>query len=114
MINTYPKILSQQHSDGEVSLLLWIDPQCDYFKGHFDQQPIFPGLGQIDFAIKMASEHFGLAQEGFRNIPQIKFMRVISPDDEVTLILKFANRILQFSYAYGSGLASQGKVQYVE
>lgn len=114
MINTYPSVTKvTQVAQQEISLELWIDPNCDYFKGHFDQQPIFPGLGQIDFAIKMANQYLGLDMLACRDIPQIKFMRIIAPNDQVILSLKYANGVLSFYYAHGEKVASQGKIKYV-
>ncbi len=113
MINNYPKVEEiKQISEDEFVVNLLITPECDFFKGHFENQPVLPGVGQIDFAIKMASECFKISKLEFRNMPQAKFKKVIAANDDLELHLKKKAGTMSFEYRSNDMSMSSGKVKY--
>jgi 3-hydroxymyristoyl/3-hydroxydecanoyl-(acyl carrier protein) dehydratase len=115
MINNYPKVLNvTKHSDEQISLDIIVGTECEFFKGHFDDQAVLPGIGQIDFAIKMASEQFGIDMYQFNSIPQAKFKKVVVPNDSLTLYLTKKANVVSFEYRLQEEQVSLGKLKYAE
>lgn len=114
MIKHYPEIKSvEKHSAEEVTLNFIVLPKYEGFQGHFPNQPIFPGVGQIDLVIKSACEQFELDPYQFCDIPQIKFMKIILPNDCLTLHLIKENNAISFKFQIKEQIVSQGKIKYV-
>ncbi|API87443.1 hydroxymyristoyl-ACP dehydratase [Francisella uliginis] len=86
--------------------------ECDFFKGHFQEQPILPGIAQVDFVINLASEIFNIDKSSFGNIPQIKFKKAILPDDNLDIKLSNKNNIVSFEFLLKGQTASLGKIKY--
>ena len=114
MINNYPKINSvNKVSDDKVTIDILVTPECDFFKGHFDDHAVLPGIGQIDFAIKMINEHFGLDSHDMISIPQAKFKKVIVPNDNLELKISKNPKDISFEYLLNGEQVSVGKLKYV-
>ena len=81
-------ILEQTIEANTAQLLLRIDPEIFYFKGHFDDYPILAGVVQIDWAIYYGKKLLG-AMGSFSGMEVIKFQQPILPHDTVLLSLKW-------------------------
>ncbi|MDR0247656.1 MAG: AMP-binding protein, partial [Burkholderiales bacterium] len=95
----------------ELTLALRDCPQA--FDGHFPQMAILPGVAQIDWALRLAQRHFPI--EGrFSDLRQLRFQRILRPDDEVSLTLRFSpeKKEVQFVYASAHGVHSQGRALF--
>ncbi|MCL2872547.1 MAG: AMP-binding protein [Betaproteobacteria bacterium] len=93
----------------EVVLTLALRDCLYAFDGHFPELPILPGVIQIDWALRLAQRCFPI--EGrFSGLRQLRFQRILRPDDEVTLTLRFSpeKKEVRFSYASKWGEHSQG------
>jgi 3-hydroxyacyl-[acyl-carrier-protein] dehydratase len=113
MIENHPIIISIKKTDDNNAIINTIfDDECDLFKGHFDNQAILPGIAQIDFTIKLASEIFEIEKDRFTDIPQAKFRKVILPNDNILITLKNANNAISFEYLLNGERASLGKIKY--
>ena len=89
MIENYPKVISIKKTDDNNAIIDTVfGAECDFFKGHFDNQAILAGIAQIDFTIKLASEIFDIEKDRFAGIPQAKFKKVILPNDNISITLK--------------------------
>lgn len=97
-----PTILAQAIEDNTLKLLLQIDPEITYFKGHFDDYPILAGVVQLDWAI-----HYGKklldAHGSFSGMEVIKFQQPILPNDNVLLTLKWDEEKQKLYFWYTSG-----------
>ncbi|MDR2925850.1 MAG: AMP-binding protein [Azoarcus sp.] len=83
------------------------------FDGHFPQLPILAGVIQVDWALRLAQRYFPV--EGhFSDLRQLRFQRILRPDDEVTLTLRFLpeKNEVRFSYASAQGIHSQGNASF--
>ena len=113
MIKNYPKVNNiKKLNDSCVVVDVTFGADCDFFKGHFETTQILPGIGQISFAIKLASEIFNIDEESFTNIPQTKFKKVILPNDNILISLKNINNTISFEYLLNGEQASLGKIKY--
>ena len=84
-----------------------------YFRGHFDVQPILPGVVQLGWVYEYSHEIFGIYAK--THIPRIKFRARCSPGEWVTLEINHEpqKKFFNFTYRFQDGReASKGKIKY--
>lgn len=106
-----PTALSLQTSDRSAELLLWVDGQLPCFDGHFPQQPILPGVAQLDWAGRAASALFGLPL-GCRELRRIKFSNPAGPDTTLILQIERRQSAVNFECRTAAGLHAKGSLVY--
>lgn len=82
-----PDIVDTQISEHSAILTLYVPKTIAWFKGHFPDQPVLPGVVQIDWAIKVAKAVFSSQVAPFSQITNLKFKSVVLPETEVRLEL---------------------------
>ena len=110
---TRPILLDRTASRSALLLKMKLPTDLDYFDGHFDSYPILPGVIQLDWAVKFARDEFPL--DGmFQRIEALKFFRVLSAGEEVTLKLRFdaKKELLHFQYDSDQHKHSAGRIQF--
>src|SRR5690349_8770493 len=112
---THPLIESTERTAQGLQLALTIPPDLHYFKGHFPQYAMLPGVVQVTWAIELARQHLSCGGN-FRGLSALKFMRVIQPGSKVTLTLNFDAdaRRLNFEYCSPDGSCSIGTAQFAD
>jgi len=82
----------KQNSDSQISVVVELNPQHAIYKGHFPQQPIVPGVCQIQIVKELLEDLTGkkLQMTGGDNI---KFTGMIIPDQSpvVNIDLDYKN-----------------------
>jgi 3-hydroxymyristoyl/3-hydroxydecanoyl-(acyl carrier protein) dehydratase len=108
-----PEVISVTRSEDRVELSLVIPAALLYFRGHFPNFPILPGIVQLDWAIRYGKHHFALGAVSPTKI-RIKFRKPIRPNHRVTLSLKHfrARASVEFSYTDGEGACSSGQIGF--
>ena len=88
-----------------------LPPELFWFKGHFPEQSIIPGVTQIHRAIHYATEIFSIKRD-FNGIDVVKFQRPLFPQENITLILNWdaEKSKLSFQYLCAEHPASNGKI----
>jgi 3-hydroxymyristoyl/3-hydroxydecanoyl-(acyl carrier protein) dehydratase len=107
----WPVVESVKHHEDAVELELLIPSNLLYFKGHFDQAPVLPGVVQIHWAIEFGRQYFRLP-ETFTGLEVIKFQDLIIPQAQIKLTLhhpRHSNK-LSFSYTSFRGRHSSGRI----
>ena len=85
-----------------------------YFKGHFDEFPILPGVIQLHFVIKFIKLFFNKTPSAY-DILKLKFSSLILPDTTVHFELnKLSDNEFYFSYENGDVKYSAGKIAIKE
>ena len=108
-----PVVRSVDHrAPGSVVLDLALPQDQQAFAGHFPEQPILPGVVQVDWAMRFAGVYLELTQPAARDF-QVKFRRIIGPGSTVSLLLTLnrVKRHLAFEYRLDGGTASLGKIR---
>ncbi len=107
-----PIILSQNIDLPLAEFELLVPEDLFYLQGHFPEEPVLPGVVQIDWAISLARSVFSLMPD-FLGLESLKFHRIIKPLTQLKLVLEHAETSgkLQFSYTSDAGQHSQGRVQ---
>jgi|SRR5690554_1425453 len=87
----------------------YISPDLDFFKGHFPEQPVMPGVLILEALAQMGGIAF-LSQEDQKGkiaylvgVKNAKFRRMVVPGD--TLILECELTGFRRGFGYGSGKA---------
>lgn len=88
MFDHMPKTDIQSKNEQELVAQLVFPEDYHYFKGHFPDFPLLPGMIQIHLAIKYAETHFQLKGQ-FSGLSGIKFSKPILPNELVQLKLGF-------------------------
>ncbi|HEI8867236.1 3-hydroxyacyl-ACP dehydratase FabZ family protein [Serratia sp. AKBS12] len=107
-----PEVLQRQMIDAtHACVQLCLPSELLWFRGHFPQHPILPGVAQVNWAMQFARELL-LPEAGFGGIEVLKFQRPLMPQETVTLALEWQperNKLL-FSYRVAAATASSGKI----
>jgi len=99
--------------EGEMVLTLPLRNCMQAFDGHFPQVAILAGIIQVDWALRLAQRYFPIEGQ-FSGLRQLRFQRILRPDDEVSLTLRFApeKKEVSFTYASAHGVHSQGQASF--
>ncbi|WP_417789741.1 hypothetical protein [Terasakiella pusilla] len=109
-----PDVTAVRESEGVVEIDLVCPADLMQFQGHFPEQKIMPGVGQLDWVAHFADKHFshGLSVV---EVSQLKYRDLMLPDVAVTLKMSFeaAKQRVRFSYegedkVYSSGIVKLG------
>lgn len=105
----HQKLIEQ--SDQRALLELTPPPELLYFKGHFPQTPILPGVVQVHWAIHYGIQCFNVSKH-FRGIQKLKFQKIIQPNTTLTLELCYDEKksVLNFRYYSQLGQHSSGSI----
>lgn len=106
-----PQILAQQVQGDSLQLELLLPAELFWFKGHFPQQPILPGVTQLNWVMIFARQALGFCDE-FGGFEVMKFQQPLLPGARLTLDIQWVrekNRLI-FSYVEGQRQASSGKI----
>ena len=98
-------------TDRTTDYLLLIPANLPFFKGHFPDFAILPGLTQIQWAVELARAGFHLPPY-FAGISNLKFMKPIFPGSRVTATLTLAEdgQNVAFTYASNGSVHAKGKL----
>ena len=109
-----PGILSRIVSDDTLRLRFDIREDLDCFRGHFPGVPVLPGVVQLDWAVRIACEHFGV-QGVPKDIRRLKFKSVVIPPAEIDLELtRTGPTTVRFAYTGADVQYSEGRLTFPE
>jgi len=110
----FPTILSRVE-DGDTRVFeLDISDELIWFRGHFPGFPVLPGVVQLQWAVQLTQENFGL-REGPQEILRLKFKSIIVPPVTVELTLSQLGPCeARFEYTGQGQTYSQGRLRFTE
>ena len=108
----WPEIIALEHVDESVSLGMRIDSQLEWFKGHFPENPILPGVVQVHWSVEFARRLF-YPDAAFRRIDNLKFKTVVQPDATLTLTLTpTKDKQIKFVMVLTDSVCSEGRITF--
>lgn len=112
MIQDGIQISTLNNTPGKMELNLFFLPECSYFRGHFPDFPLLPGVIQADLAIELFEE-YQRCKLPFKGFKQIKFFSPIFPGSLVKLECSLSEnkRSLNFHFSKDGELFSSGVVR---
>ncbi|MBY4676112.1 AMP-binding protein [Marinobacterium arenosum] len=108
---SWPEVIDERVVDDQVKVRCVVPGNLIYFDGHFEGNPILPGIVQVHWA-----EYFGrhlLPVKGtFVRLEVIKFQQVVPPNTtmEITLQYDESRQKLIFKYESEKGVHSSGRI----
>lgn len=108
-----PIVISRTHdAEDLVTILLSVEPNQDFFRGHFPRYPLLPGVVQIAWAEAGAKEHFAM-HGSCKTLERLKFMGPIQPPIRVSLVLeKVDASVVKFHYRDDYKTYASGRLVY--
>lgn len=109
-----PLIHSQTREGQKAVLGLTLRSDMTCFQGHFPGQPILPGVVQLHWVARIASDIFG-SPKAVGEVSQLKFRHPITPDNDLKLDLTFDASVPKVKFTYHSdadGIHSSGTVKF--
>lgn len=76
--NLYTVLNTQKLSETTDEVAIRINPEHEVFKGHFPEQPVMPGVCQLQILTEVASEVLGRKLK-LRNASAMKFLAMLDP-----------------------------------
>ena len=101
-----PILTALRPGDQAVELEFAMPGGLHWFKGHFPEFAILPGVVQVHWAMLYARRYLGLTSSP--GSAQMKFRRPIRPDDLLTLTLQIQRNRVLFTYRKGTEICSTG------
>jgi len=97
----------------EVQLTLHVHRGLRWFDGHFPQVALLPGVVQTTWVVEFARQYFSMPAQ-FRSMSNMKFMRFIMPDTQLTLWLRYVAEKgeLSFEYRESGKVCASGRVGF--
>lgn len=93
--------------------LLYVQPDLSVFQGHFPDNPILPGVLQIDWAVHTTAEAFAtLPASAFSGMSQIKFIQPIAPGSWLKLELTCNDTGAAFVYSNQQSACTKGRLHH--
>ncbi len=108
-----PTIVAERHDAERCELDILVEAGNPWFRGHFPQFAILPGVVQIGWAEHYARSFYGF-DAGIAALEQVKFKRPILPGAKLTLALKpdMAARRVRYEYRDAEASYSAGVLQF--
>ena len=104
---TYPNIVSLKNNGQNAEISLIFSKNSNFFKGHFPDFPILPGVVQLFFAKEFARDIFNLNFVP-QKVKKVKFSSIIKPEMKINLVLTRNETSIEYKYADGEKTFSSG------
>ena len=81
---TFPRLLSVQVEADGYRLLVLVDKDLDWFRGHFPGTPVLPGVVQLHWAVRIACSLFDIDATP-ETVNRLKFQNIVAPPRVIEL-----------------------------
>jgi len=113
--NQWPIIQKIISEEGVVQLNLAIAPDLEWFRGHFPDHPVLPGVVQVHWAVSLAIK-LVVPQGVFKQIENLKFKSVVLPGMNLMLRLSEIDPGKKIRFVFSSestgAVHSEGRIQF--
>jgi len=104
---SHPFVLNQHSDKNKAEIELFFDKNSNFFKGHFDNYPIVPGVVQLFFVDWFIKDVFGISLLPVQ-MKKIKFSNLIRPNQIIKLLLVNEERFISYKYFNNDTTFSSG------
>jgi 3-hydroxymyristoyl/3-hydroxydecanoyl-(acyl carrier protein) dehydratase len=113
-VTPLPKLAGPVSSGAALEFTLDLTPDLPVFDGHFAETPIVPAVAQLDWAMRLAREHFPMARE-FKAAHVLKFLRIVQPPVKLLLVLTpVSENVVGFRFLHGGISCSSGRIEFTD
>ncbi|MDH3613130.1 MAG: hypothetical protein OEU90_10975 [Gammaproteobacteria bacterium] len=112
--SNFPRVLSATADSGCVRVKLDISPDLTWFRGHFPDQPVLPGVIQLHWAVIVSRAFFEFSGSP-RELKRLKFKKIVTPPRVLELSLRWhASNEVQFEFCGPDAQYSLGRLVFPE
>ena len=104
---TYPDVIDFSINSTDARFDLIFPQKSNFFKGHFPEFPILPGVVQLFFVKEFIKDAFNLDFVP-QKVKKVKFSSIIRPDEKVSLCLKKSETSIDYKFTKGDKIFSSG------
>ncbi len=102
-----PYIVKKELTKDSAKIKLFFYRNCNFFKGHFDNYPLVPGVVQLYLAQYFSKNLFNIELSG--QYRKLKFSNIIKPDKFIDLELELLSNSISYKFVdetskYSSGI----------
>jgi 3-hydroxymyristoyl/3-hydroxydecanoyl-(acyl carrier protein) dehydratase len=109
---SFPRVLSLTGDETHICARLDISPNLGWFRGHFPDQPVLPGVVQLHWAVLFAQACFGFTAVP-TEIKRLKFKKIVMPPQELELtVSKHGSGEVQFEFSSPDATNSEGRLVF--
>ncbi len=110
----FPAVLSRLDENSKYRWLLDVSLELDWFRGHFPDNPVLPGVVQLHWAVKVAQAIFGLKGVP-AEIKRLKFKNIVIPPRVLELsVFRLSENEVQFGFISMGQQHSEGRLVFGE
>ena len=95
----WPHILDCELSEERARLTMFVPCTTHWFTGHFDDQPVLPGVAQVYWAEHFTRILFAMPRGSYQ-IKNLKFLTMVLPNTELELTIEHHSAKRQWSFRY--------------
>lgn len=108
-----PEILGGYVEGQDRYFVLGVPAKLIYFEGHFEAAAVLPGVVQVNWAIGLGIDVFGIERQ-FLGMESVKFHRLVRPGDVIRLQLDMTADKLRFRYMCQDAIVSSGRIVFTD
>jgi 3-hydroxymyristoyl/3-hydroxydecanoyl-(acyl carrier protein) dehydratase len=114
-VTPLPSIVAVKRDGDALNVELDLERDLIHCEGHFPGTPILPAVAQVDWAVRLAREHYTLPAH-FSALRGLKFLRIVQPPVQITLELALEpnGRAVAFTYRQSGTACSQGRIEFAD
>lgn len=106
-----PEILDVSATESETTINFYIQEDISYFRGHFPEAPVLPGVVQLDWALYFARKYMGISSNMVKSVEVLKFQLVVQPLQDLMLhMVKKSDYKFSFKFTSKKGVHASGRV----
>ena len=110
---SFPIILDKEMNIDNVNFKLFLPNNSNFYKGHFPEFPITPGVVLLYIAHTLSKRVFNLSNIS-SDMRRIKFIKVLKPDSIVDLSLKKNDKNIEYIYSNEDSIFSSGNFPIIK
>lgn len=108
----FPRVLSLDGDQSQVRLSLEISTEMNWFRGHFPDQPVLPGVIQLHWAVLVAGSYFDFTTTP-KEVKRLKFKKVVTPPAILDLtVALYDDDEVQFRFGDSDEQYSEGRLVF--
>ncbi len=110
---TLPDVLNAEVGQDFAILTLNLEPELFHFQGHFPNNPILPGVSQLDLAVQFATSYLNITAS-VREVTKLKFRSLLRPMANAKLKLEYnpIKHCVNFQFLEDKIASSSGTVHF--
>jgi len=110
----FPRVLSVSEEGSVNRVALEVSADLCWFRGHFPQRPVLPGIVQLHWAVLVCRHLYGF-ETSPHEVKRLKFKKVVIPPRTLELVVSKERQLeVLFSFSSLGDVNSEGRILFSE